>query len=157
MLVLPNRASLTPYLEEDGLVLASVGEGHMDIRTLAGMEPVLLTWDMVIHTMAWATSHPMGIHIDIHELHSCQDELEVTKTSCHVEGGERYAVWNGTCRLGLCVALCFSLRRCPLFDVAMVGWLERRLGAWQRPWARLGAWLALVCTLSLPVVVKPLN
>jgi hypothetical protein len=33
----------------------------------------------------------------------------------------------------------------------MVGWLERRLGPWQRPWVRLG----LVCTLPVPLVVKP--
>ena len=53
----------------------------MGIPTLAGTEWALLTWDMVIRSMARATSHPMGIHIDIHELHSCQDELRVAKTS----------------------------------------------------------------------------
>ena len=79
MPVLAGRASLTLYLGEDGL--ASVGESHTGTGTLAGMEHLSLIWDMVIHTMAEATSHPMGIHIDIHELHSCQDELRVAKTS----------------------------------------------------------------------------
>ena len=38
MPVLADQASLALYLEEDGLVLASVGEGSMDTPT-----PVLLT------------------------------------------------------------------------------------------------------------------
>ncbi len=37
MLVLDDQASPALYLEEDGLVLVLVGEGHMDIPTLAGV------------------------------------------------------------------------------------------------------------------------
>ena len=122
MLVLVSQALLIPYRGEGGSALASVGEGDTDTLMLGDMELVLLIWDMVIHTMAWDTSLLMGIHIDTHEPHSCQDGLGVIKTSCHMEGGERYAVWNGTCRLGVCVALCLSLRWRPLLGVAMVGW-----------------------------------
>jgi len=52
-----HQASLIPYPEEDGLVLASAGEGHMDILMVAGTELALLIWDMVIHTMPGATLH----------------------------------------------------------------------------------------------------
>ena len=64
-----------------------------------------------------------------------------------MEGGEQHAVWNGTCWLGLCLALCLSLCWRPLFGVAVVGWLARWLGSWAR--------LALVYTLLVPVVVEP--
>ena len=36
MLVLAGQALLTPYREGDGLVLALLGEGHMDTPMLAG-------------------------------------------------------------------------------------------------------------------------
>ena len=143
MPVLASQASLIPYRGEGGS--ASVGEGDMDTPMLGGMELAPLIWDMVIHTTAEAIPHPTGIRIDIHELHSGQDELRAGLAD-HVEGGEQHAVWTGTCWLGLYVAVCLSLCRCPLSGVAMVGWLERRLGAW--------AWLALVYTLSVSLVVK---
>ena len=79
MLVLIDQASPIPYQEEDGAAL--VGEGHMGTRTLVGMEHLSLTWAMVIHTMTEVISHPMGIRIDIRELHSCQGELALIKTS----------------------------------------------------------------------------
>jgi hypothetical protein len=41
--VLASQASPTPYLEEDGLVLASVWEGHMDTLTPVVIEQLLLT------------------------------------------------------------------------------------------------------------------
>ena len=74
MPVLASQASLIHYREEGGLV--SVGEGDTDTPMLGGMEPEPLIWDMVIHTTAEAIPHPTGIHMDIHELHYCQDELE---------------------------------------------------------------------------------
>ena len=68
MLALADPASLTPYVEEDGLVLASVGEGDTDTPTPVGTELLPLIWDMPTHTIAQATSHSMSTHIDIHEL-----------------------------------------------------------------------------------------
>ena len=82
MLVLAGQASLTLYLGEDGLVLALVGEGHTGTRTLAGMEHLPLTWDTAFHTTAWAAPLPMGIHIDIYELHSLMDKVEITEIDC---------------------------------------------------------------------------
>jgi len=79
--VLASRASLIPYRGEGGSASASVGGGDTDTPMLGGMEPAPLIWDTVIHTTARVMSRLMGIHIDIHELHSCQDELGVTKTS----------------------------------------------------------------------------
>jgi hypothetical protein len=79
--VLASQASLVPYRGEGGSASAPVGEGDTDTPMLGGMELAPLIWDMVIHTTAWAVSLPMGIHIDIHERHSCQDELRVTKGS----------------------------------------------------------------------------
>ena len=65
MLALASQASLIPYRGEGGS--ASVGEGHTDIPMPGGMALAPLTWDMVIHITAWATSHPMDTHIDIHD------------------------------------------------------------------------------------------
>jgi len=81
---LASQASLTPHREEGGLALASVGAGRMDMDTpmLAGIEPAPLIWDMVIHTMAWATSHPMGIHIGIHEVDSSTGKVELAEIDC---------------------------------------------------------------------------
>ena len=59
MPVLASQASLTPYLEEDGLVLALVGEDHMDTPTLAGMEPLPLTVAGVVAS-AGASLRPIG-------------------------------------------------------------------------------------------------
>ena len=83
MPVSASQASLIPYWEEGSLALASAGEGCMGMATptLAGMDQAPLAWDMAILTMAWATSHPMGIHINIREFHYCQDELRVAKAS----------------------------------------------------------------------------
>ncbi len=81
MPVLASQASLIPYQGEGGSASASVGEGDTDIPMLRDMESEPLIWDMVIHTTGRVTSHPTGIHIDIHELHSSEDELGVTKTS----------------------------------------------------------------------------
>jgi hypothetical protein len=67
--VLASQASLIHYGEEGGLV--SVGEGDTDTPMLGGMESAPLIWDMAIHTTAEAIPHPMGIHIDIHELRYC--------------------------------------------------------------------------------------
>ena len=74
MPVLTGRASLTLYLEEGGLVLASVGEDHTDTPTRVGLELLLLTWDMVIHTMVGGMFHSTDTHICIHELPSCRDK-----------------------------------------------------------------------------------
>ena len=81
MPVLASQASLIPYQGEGGSASASVGEGDTDIPMLRDMESEPLIWDMVIHTTGWVTSHPMGIHIDIHELYSCHNTIGVTKTS----------------------------------------------------------------------------
>ena len=155
MPALADRASPAPYRGEDALASASAGEGHMDTDTLtlAGMEPAPLTWDMVIHIMAQAMLHPMGIHIDIHEVHSLMGKVEIAEITAHAEGGERNAVWNGTCWLGLCPTLCLPVRRLTLPGMAAVGWLERWLGSWQGAWIRP----ALVNTLLVPLVVKPLD
>ena len=61
MPALVSQASLTPYLGEDGLVLAPVGEDHMDTPTLAGMEPPPLTVVEVV-VSAGAGLRPMGTH-----------------------------------------------------------------------------------------------
>jgi len=79
VLVLVSQASLIPYRGEGGS--ASAGEDDTDTPMLGGMEPGSLTWDMVIHTTAEAIPHPIDIHIDSHELHSCHDKLGVTKTN----------------------------------------------------------------------------
>ena len=81
MPVLASQALLIPYRGEGGSASASVGEGYTDTPMLGGMELAPLIWDMVIHTTAEAIPHPTGIRIDIHELHSGQDELGVTETS----------------------------------------------------------------------------
>ena len=65
MLASAHQASLIPYPEEGGLVLASAGEGHMDILMLAGMEQALLIWDMAIHTMPETTLHFTDTHITV--------------------------------------------------------------------------------------------
>ena len=74
MPVLASQASLIHYREEGGLV--SVGEGDTDTPMLGGTEPAPLIWDMFIHTAVEAIPHFTGIHIDIHELHYWQGELE---------------------------------------------------------------------------------
>ena len=79
MLALASQALLILYRGEGGS--ASVGEGDTDTPMLVGMEHPSLMWDMVIHTIARVMSRLMDIRINIHELHSCQDELGVTKTS----------------------------------------------------------------------------
>jgi len=76
---LVSQASLIPHRGEGGS--ASAGEGDTDTPMPGGMEPGSLTWDMGIHTTIGATLHPMDIHMDIHELHSCQNEIGVTQTS----------------------------------------------------------------------------
>ena len=81
MPVLVDQDSPTLYLGEDGSASASVGEGDMDTPMLGGMEHLSLIRDMVIHTMARVMPRLTGICIDIHELHSCQDKLRVTKSS----------------------------------------------------------------------------
>jgi len=81
VLVLASRGSLISYRGEGGSASASVGEDDTDTPMLGGMEPAPLIWDMVIHTTGRVTSHPMGIHIDIHELYSCHNTIGVTKTS----------------------------------------------------------------------------
>ena len=60
MPVLANQASLTPYLEEAGLVLAPVGGDHTDTPTPVGMEPPSLTVVWVVGS-AGAGLHPTGI------------------------------------------------------------------------------------------------
>jgi hypothetical protein len=71
------------------------------------------------------------------------------------KGGEQHAIWNGTCRLGLYVALCIpvclflSLHWRILSDVAVVWWL----GARQRQRSRF--WPAMVYALLVCLVVKP--
>ncbi|MBA7697092.1 hypothetical protein ES703_105750 [subsurface metagenome] len=43
---------LIPSAEEDGLVSASVGEGHMDTLMLVDIGFAPLIWDMVTHIIA---------------------------------------------------------------------------------------------------------
>ena len=65
MLASAHQASLIPYPEEDGLALASVGEGHMDIPILAGMELALPIWDMAIQTMPEVTPRFTDTHTTV--------------------------------------------------------------------------------------------
>ena len=54
MPVLASRVLLTRYLEEGGLVLALVGEDHMDTPTLVAMGQLLLTPGGVVAEVAGA-------------------------------------------------------------------------------------------------------
>jgi hypothetical protein len=56
--------------------------------------------------------------------------------------------------MGLCNPLRLPLRWVAIHGMALVGWMERRLGSRSRPWPRLGPWLVLDGTLLVPVVVS---
>jgi hypothetical protein len=74
VLGLASQVLLIPCRGEGGSAL--VGEGDTDTPMPGCMERLSITWDMAIHTMVEVMYHPTGIHIDTHELHYFQDELE---------------------------------------------------------------------------------
>jgi len=63
-----------------------------------------------------------------------------------LKGGDRDAIWAGTGWIGLCSPLRLSLRWAAIPGMALVGWMEVRLGSWPR--------LGLDGTLLVPVVVS---
>ena len=72
------------------------------------------------------------------------------KNSASRRGGEQNALKNGIRSLVICVPLHLQVPWDTLPGWAVVGWLERRPGSWQRPRSPL----ALVCSLLLPLAVK---
>jgi hypothetical protein len=71
-----------------------------------------------------------------------------------LKGGDRDAIWAGTGWMGLRNPLRLPLRWVAVPGMALVGWMEMRLGSRSRSWPRLGPWLGLDGTLLVPVVVS---